>query len=247
VASACSSVEVRPTGDAAAGGALRRRRARSTGPLDASESRSSSSRTSQDGGRLEAARRSDRCRPRGGRRVSADASQTSGGEPGLHGPCAAGASGPRAAQRHRARGLVGREEPRSEAIHDGSPQSLVPGPWPSRERRVGQPGTREQGPRTALRRNPSPSDFFARPLRHRRPRPIGRPLPRLGRVGGARLLAGPAAVPDRGGGAPYGGASAFAGNALLISPEILLQDGFLRFRPSRTSRLFRRIGWTSTP
>jgi 4-alpha-glucanotransferase len=33
--------------------------------------------------------------------------------------------------------------------------------------------------------------------------------------------------PIGGGGAPYGGASAFAGNALLISPELLLQDGFL--------------------
>ena len=30
-----------------------------------------------------------------------------------------------------------------------------------------------------------------------------------------------------GGGAPYGGASAFAGNPLLISPELLLRDGFL--------------------
>ena len=30
-----------------------------------------------------------------------------------------------------------------------------------------------------------------------------------------------------GGGSPYGGASAFAGNPLLISPELLLRDGFL--------------------
>jgi 4-alpha-glucanotransferase len=33
--------------------------------------------------------------------------------------------------------------------------------------------------------------------------------------------------PIGGGGAPYGGPSAFAGNPLLISPELLLSDGFL--------------------
>ncbi len=33
--------------------------------------------------------------------------------------------------------------------------------------------------------------------------------------------------PIGGGGAPYGGPSAFAGNPLLISPELLLRDGFL--------------------
>ena len=118
-----------------------------------------------------------------------------GREPRLHGPRPPDASRPRAPQRHGSRALVGRREPRGEALHSGfvtccreptrgpPESSFIPRRFPARS------ASATSGPWV---------DRFL-DWAARRARRSGRCCP---------------STPIGGGGSPYGGASAFAGNPL---------------------------------
>ena len=76
-------------------------------------------------------------------------------------------------------------------------------------------------------RHPFAPDQPAGPPRRRRPRPRGLPLRRLPCRVGAEPLAGLPLGPTGYGNSPYQCFSAFAGNTLLVSPELLVEQGLL--------------------